>query len=62
MPAKLSVNLNAIALLRNRYRFHLLLKARDDQRFGGVRGLLMARARESGRVRVTIDVDPVAML
>jgi len=50
-----------LARLRNRYRFHVLLRAVDRAALRP--GLLsIARASFDRRVRVTIDVDPVSML
>jgi primosomal protein N' (replication factor Y) len=51
-----------IARLRNRYRFHVLLRAGER---ADLRKSLLAVARAEGsdrRVRVAIDVDPVSML
>lgn len=50
-----------IARLRNRYRFHVLLRAGDRNELK--KSLLaVARAELDHRVRLAIDVDPVSML
>lgn len=50
-----------IARLRNRYRFHVLLRAADRNDLK--KSLLaVARAELDHRVRLAIDVDPVSML
>jgi primosomal protein N' (replication factor Y) len=59
-----------IAMLRNRHRQHILLKAPgapglssgQATGFGKARELLIAFAEEHARPRITIDVDPVSML
>jgi primosomal protein N' (replication factor Y) len=52
-----------LARLRGRYRFRLLLRARERGPLRAVIGAVRAEmARLDGRVRAVVDVDPVSML
>ncbi len=52
-----------LARIRNRHRFHLLVKCLTDEAFSRVRGTLAPyEAKKTRQLRFLIDVDPATML
>lgn len=51
-----------LAKVRDRFRFHLLLKAGEGTSLAEPRAMLVAAAARGQRPRITIDVDPVSMM
>lgn len=52
-----------LALLRGRHRHHVLYKSPiSADAFNQIRDIALAEARTSGRTRILVDVDPMAMM